>query len=146
MKKILVLCCSLLLLIAGCNKPDDEKAVNGVWQEKEIIGKFAGTSHWIRLNPDKTFELKLYRFTDMMDTAQTSCPNTRTDYIKGAYEINGTHIAFGGRYCNESFSLLQPNCRGETIYQSNYSINFVGNDMVFDFEKDDYRKVWLVKQ
>jgi hypothetical protein len=145
MKGILFLCCSLIV-VSGCSKSNYEKEVNGVWQEKAITGKFAGISHWIRFKPDKTFEMKLYVFTDVMDTAQIPCPDTRMDYTRGTYDINGTQITLDGRYCDETFGHDQPNCRGRSTYSAAYSITFVGYDMVFDFEKDDYRKVWLVKQ
>ena len=146
MKGIWLLCC-IVLLLAGCSKSDYEKAVSGTWQEKAIIGKFAGTSHWIRFNPEaKTFEMKLSVFTDMMDTGQVACSDNRTDYVKGTYAINGTHIRFEGRYCDQTFNQLIPNCRGTETYQKDFSMTFVANDFVFDFEKDDYYKVWLVKQ
>ena len=109
MKNMMLLCCSFVLLFTGCSKSGYEKAVDGVWQEKSIIGKFAGTSHWIRFIPaDKTFEMKLSHFTDMLDTAQLPCSDNRTDFVKGTYEINGTQITFNGRYCNESFARSSP--------------------------------------
>jgi hypothetical protein len=62
------------------------------------------------------------------------------------YNINGTHIQFDGRHCDETFSQYMLNCLGASSYQKDFSMTFVGNDFVFDFEKDDYYKVWLVKE
>ena len=51
-----------------------------------------------------------------------------------------------GRYCDEAFNNTQANCQGKTGYQASYSMTFIGNDMVFDAEKNDYQKIWLVKK
>ncbi len=147
MKNILCLAIGLLFLLTGCNKSSYQKAVAGTtWEEKPLVGKFAGSYYWIRFHQGNTFDMKLHLFTDVVDTGTVPCSNNRTDYIKGTYAINGTQITFDGRYCDEAFNNTQANCQGKVGYQASYSMTFIGNDMVFDAEKNDYQKIWLVKK
>lgn len=124
MKKILLLLTSFILLLSACSKTDKEVALPGIWKEVPQHLKFAGTAHWIKLNADQTFEMALSRFSDMLESEPVPCPNNRIDYVKGTYQRNDGTIIFSGSYCDESFSQIQPNCRGEENYQEHYTLSF----------------------
>ena len=146
MKSILLVLSFCAMLFCGCSKAVKETQLFGVWKQNPQSLAFAGTLHWIKLNSDKTFEMKLARFSDMIDAEPVPCPNNHTDFVKGTYQFNDGKISFSGAFCDENFSQIQPNCRGEDSYQEFFSVTFEEQEMVFDIEKQESKQIWLRRQ
>lgn len=146
MKNVVLLVMSALLVFTGCKKDVKEKDLEGIWIEKPITTKFAGTRHWVQFNSDMTFHLKIEYFTDMVSPDPVPCPGNRTEYIMGNYHITDKTITFTGNYCDASFTQYTSNCAGTESFEEKYSTTFKGKDLVLDYEKEDPYKIWLVKQ
>ncbi|RYF45810.1 MAG: hypothetical protein EOO38_15355 [Cytophagaceae bacterium] len=143
MKRVLLLLMSFVLLLSACKKEENEKDLEGVWVEKMITTKFAGTRHWIQFNADLTFNMKLDYFSDAIDTEPVPCPANRTEYLKGSYQMADGKITFTGNYCDASFSNYVANCSGTEQYTETFTTTFKGKDLVLDFEKEDPYQNWL---
>lgn len=121
--------------------------LTGNWEEKEPedIGQFGGTNHTLEFKADSTFELALYRWTDVIDINDT-CPDTRTDYIVGAYALTADSLSLTGQYADSTFQTIQPNCDGETSFAQTYTYKKNSDDVILNFEKSIYEQIRLVKQ
>lgn len=144
MKSVLLVLLSLVLCCAGCKKSVNEKELEGTWVEKMITTKFAGTRHRIEFNADMSFRMKLDHFSDAIQIEP--CLGNRTEYVKGTYQAADGKITFTGNYCDEAYNQYIANCEGTESFEAGYTITFKGKDLVFDFEKEDPFKIWLVKQ
>ena len=145
MKNVALLLMAVAVLFGACKKSVNEKELEGVWVEKTITTKFAGTKHWVQFNADMTFQMRLDHFSDAIDQ-QVPCPSNRTEHVKGTYSISDNKITFTGNYCDASFSQYIANCSGTESYEETYTTTFKGKDLVLDYEKEDPFKIWLVKQ
>lgn len=118
---LLVLVLIVLFFGAKCDFSQREdlslKDIIGQWSEKEDPDKiqFAGSNHQFAIFEDHSFHLKLRSWTDAIDPAQ-ACPASRTDYVKGTFQIDENELKFIGSYSDESFSTETPNCNGEETF------------------------------
>lgn len=105
--------------------------LEGEWIEQEdpSLIQFVGSNYIISFQTDYTFQLKLERWTDVIDQ-DSDCNNSRKDYINGTYEIIGKQMRLLGLYSDASFSEPKPNCAGEEEYQFESILEFK-NDTLY---------------
>lgn len=131
MDKFYMVCLVVGLILTGChNEPLDclEQDCQGLssiltsncWQEQEPGSSFAGTNHYFCFREDQSFTLTLEQWADFGNLA--GCPNSRTEYVKGNYEVRSNAILVTGEFYDESFEIQVTACGDQGSYDRRFDI------------------------
>jgi len=140
----------LLFSLSNCSTSSNlaNTQLIGTWQEKEPQDavQMAGTGHYFKFNPDKTFQLEQQNWTDSV-TSGDPCGFNRTDYIKGTYKIKGSSIKLSGKYYDAGFKTPTPNCKGQTSFSNSYVSTFNTEVIIMNSDEETLsRQIRLIKQ
>jgi hypothetical protein len=146
-RQIAVVCFAILLL-GACRKDDNSvPSLVGAWQEQETKGgiQFAGSSYRISFFADGHFDVSIGLFTDALDP-RNPCNNPRTQYARGSYTVDGNTLALIGKYCDSSYRQPLPDCRYGENFEQSHTLGGHNGDLILDPEKDQFRRIYLVRQ
>lgn len=144
-----LLCLVLMVSAASCRKSDEDAPLpplTGTWQELEQSGQFSGSNYHVAFGEHGNFRLRRRLFTDMLEITPVPCSNSRTQFAKGIYTLDGATISFSGHFCDGTFTNNIPDCKGSVLFGEDFRISSKAGWLILDPGRNEYERIFLQRE